>query len=110
MLTHVHKCWKLGGVNTFAQGMKKGSEGIHWIGSNADAMGIGHVRWLTLGAGQHCCLHRTLVRGVTRHAVVTIHHLTNATRVHRTLGTGPDAVSERVQCSFGCSLFVEIIL
>jgi hypothetical protein len=29
MLTPEHKCWKLGGVSTFAQGIKKGSEGVH---------------------------------------------------------------------------------
>ena len=33
MLTHIHKCWKLVGVNTFAQGTKKKSfgevQGVH---------------------------------------------------------------------------------
>ena len=62
MLTHVHKCWKLGGVNTFAQGMKKGSEGVHCLASDANVVGIGRIQYLTLGAGQRCCLHETLAR------------------------------------------------
>ena len=44
MLTHVHKCWKLGGVNTFAQGMKKRRDGGAQPASDTDARGKFSVR------------------------------------------------------------------
>jgi hypothetical protein len=95
MLTHVHKCWKLVGVDTFAQGMTKRSVGVHCTWPDAVPGVIGRARCLTLGVTSSSGLTGHWPGGMTGRAPSTVHCLATQAKGDRTLGESgqwwPDA-------------------